>query len=234
MTNSNNDKPTLAQTKRTERNRVADMIRNDQINATKESDRSRAEYEVKTGVFVNLTDTVIEPTPEWLEKGDVQKFTPRQMDGTVRELSTVRRVVTPIVVRLHRAGSITDDQAAACIWYRNVAVLAGMEGRHASSQWNATSSIRRGAVDAGFGYVPASEAIAAARVAYREARDELPTFYLKFFEKIVLDDLPLRRAARFAKCANHKAPRRFRDVAQALTAYCERAKVSYPDMDGDC
>lgn len=208
-----------------ERKRVAEIIARDRADRLREHERRQATLEVSEGVFVNLADTAIEPTPEWMEKGDVRPFTPKQPDGTVRTLKTVRRVVVPIVVRMHRSGKITDDQASACIWYRSVAMLAGMEGKCASSQWNPNSTIRRGTVDAGFGYVPASEAIAVARDAYRKARNALPRFYIKFFEKIVLDDVPLRRAARFAKCGDHKAPRRFRDVAQALADYRERKDI---------
>lgn len=216
-----------------ERRRVQAIIDRDAGDAAREDMRKAAEVEVKEGSFVHLDDTVVAPTREWSEKGDVERYTPKAPDGTVRSVTTVRRVITPIVVRMHRAGKMSDEHALACLWYRQTYELAGIEGHSASSQWNPNSTIRRGAVEAGFGYVPTSEAVAEARDAFRAARAALPAFYMRFFEAIVLNDVPLRRASRFAKCRDDRAPRRFRDVADVLFDHCAKAKVSMPQLEDE-
>lgn len=220
---------TKQQLQTAEARRVKAILERDRADAARERMRQEAVIELAKGVFVNLSDTVLEPTPEWLGQGETKRYTPRQPDGTVREIATVRRVETPVVVRLHQSGKVTDEQAVACLWYQRIAAVAGMDGRCAASQWNATSTIRRGAVESGFGYVPAAVAVAEARDLFRKARAAMPANRLRFFDAVVLDDLPLMRACRFAQCDNSRASHRFRKVANALVVFCQREKVTMPD-----
>jgi len=216
-----------------ERRRVRELLNRDRADAARETARAEAEKAMAAGSFVNLADAVVEPTSEWLEKGEVQSFTPRSPDGTARSVSTVRRVQTPIVIRMHRSGKLSDEHVLSCVWYRNAFEFADLAGHSASSQWNPNSTIRRGAIDAGFGYVPASEAVAEARDEYRAARDMLPAASLRFFEAIVLDDLPLRRAARFARCRDDRAQHQFRTVCERLHQHLLSAKASLPAIEGE-
>ena len=62
-----------------ERQRVSAIIERDRIDRIREQDRAAAEIEVAEGVFVNLSDSVTEPTPEWISKGDVRTFVPKQI-----------------------------------------------------------------------------------------------------------------------------------------------------------
>lgn len=206
--------------------RVKAMLKRDRADASKERDRKAAELQVRDGVFVNLADTVIEPTPEWLRQGDVVAFTPKQPDGTVRKVSTVRRVVTPLIIRMWNAGKITDEQCAAALWYRATYEVAALEGRYSTSQWSATGSVQRSAKIIGFvGHVAMHQTEAEARDAFRTARNALPAFYLRFFEAVVLHDVPLRRAGRFARCPERKINHRFRMVIQQLADHCEQSGV---------
>lgn len=206
-----------------ENQRVRELVERSRRERIREADRKRAELEVSEGQFVNLSDTVIEPTPEWLEKGPVIGFTPDQTKGTTRTVRSVRRVLTPIVRRLWEAGKITDEQHFACAWYRERHEVAGLEGRWKSSHIGFTSGTSGGG--AGSSPMAMHEHEAQARIQFRAARAAMTAFYLRFFDAVVLEDLPLRRAARFAKCRDGKAPHRFRMVAQELANFCERMSI---------
>ncbi|QZP06810.1 hypothetical protein [Caenibius sp. WL] len=202
--------------------RVKAMLKRDRADASKERDRKAAELQVRDGVFVNLADTVIEPTPEWLEKGDVIGFTPKQPDGTVRQVRTVRRVVTPMIERLHRKGAIDETQAAACVWYRKMFERAGLEGRYSISRAgapNPTSGTRRtGGVG---GHIAMTLEEAEARQLWRDVRKHMTAFYIRYFDAVVVDDIPIYRAIRFARCRREKALQRLKQVIDEVVEFCE-------------
>lgn len=210
-----------------ERQRVADLIRRDKVAKEREEARLAAEIDYREdGKSVSLTDSILSPTEEWFKQGDSEKFTPKQPDGTVREIATVRRVLTPIVARLHAADKITDDQFAACMWYRDRHEVAGLQGRFSTSKMSDMPS--GGGV--GFaGSMPATEREAIARHQYRAARDAITPFYLIFLDIVVLKDVTLRKAAPVAKCPQRKVEQRFRMVAQQLVDHCEAEKISLRD-----
>lgn len=210
-------KPSLAQTQQDERQRVADIIRRDQIAHAREDARRLAELEVREGVYVNISDSVVEPTPEWIAKGGVRRFTPTLPDGTVRPVKTVRRVLTPLITRMLRAGKITPEQFAACSWYAAQHEQAAMQGRWVTSRFRATSGTTGGPAP-----MAMNEREAIARTNFRAAREVIPARYLTFLDAAVLDDVPLSRAARIAKCRTEQAPTLFRDLAQTLADFCEQ------------
>lgn len=220
------------QARRDEEARVAALIKRDQTYRQREQDRKAAEIEVAKGLTVNIGEAVDEPTEEWLAKGDFRTFVPRLEDGTVRTVKAYRRVITPMVMRLWLKGSLTDDQARACMWYRDRFDTAGVGGRYKSSHISLTGNVGGGG---GAGQAPMAlhAREAEARGEYRAARDALTAFYLKFFESVVIHDIPLSRAVRFAKCRNEKALVRFRAVAEELVAHCAREKVSIEDAFED-
>jgi hypothetical protein len=186
--------------------------------------------EVAKGVFVNLTDTVIDPTPEWLAKGEVGSFTPKQPDDTVRVIKTVRRVSSPVVARMHAAGRLSDAQYAACRWYAERHASAALDGRYKLSNISFTSGTSGGGGD---GQAPMARFLheAQARLEFRAARENIPAFYVKFFEAIVLHDVPIRRAVRFARCRTEKGPFRFRECCQSLVAHLDAMKAKYGHDD---
>lgn len=232
MTQYENPIDRLARFKQEEEDRVAALIKRDKKYRVRERDRQAAELEVAEGKFVNLGDAVVEPTPEWLEKGDTRTFIPKQPKDTTKIAKSVRRVVTPMVMRMLQDGRLTEDQATACVWYRAQYEAAGLSGRVKTAHISLTGNTGAGG---GMGQAPMAlhAREAEAREAFRAARAAITPFYLKFFDSVVIHDIPVSRAARFARCRNDRAPKRFKDTAQELLEYCERAKVIVPEL-GEC
>lgn len=214
--------------RREEAARVKAMIDRDRADRIREADRKRAEIELANGSFVNIADSVIEPTPEWLAKGDVATYRPKQPDGTVREVKTVKRVLTPIVVRMYNQGRIDDEMAKACLWFRQMYEYSGMTGRWSTSNMSsitgATSSSAKNV--GGFaGHIPMTETEAVARQYYRMAVEAIPAYLRKFFLAVVINDLSLRRACLHARCRNDQAMDRFRTAASSLVSFCNSERV---------
>lgn len=222
----------MARLKQEEEDRVAALIKRDKTYRIREREREGALLKVSEGNYVDLAGTVVEPTPEWMEKGDTRTFIPKQPKDTTKIAKSVRRVVTPMVIRMLQAGRLTGDQAAACTWYRTQYERAGLDGRVKTAHISLTGNTGGGG---GMGQAPMAqhEREVEARLAYRAAKDALTPFYVKFFEAVVIHDIPVTRAARFARCRNDRAPKRFRDTAQELLEHCERIKASIIDMDDD-
>jgi hypothetical protein len=218
---------------RADRTRVEALIKRDQIDRSKERDRRLAEMEVAKGVFVNLTDTVLEPTPEWLAKGEVGTFTPKQPDDTVRVIKTVRRVSNPVVARMHAAGRLSDAQYAACRWYRARHEAAGLEGRYKSSNLSLAGNVGGGTGGGGQAPMALHEFEAEARIQFRAARAKLTAFTLRFFEAVVLGDVPVSRSWRMSRAPKHKAETRFRDEAQRLANFCDENGIETGIRDDD-
>lgn len=211
-----------------EAERVAALIERDKADRIRERDRRLAELEVSHGNLINLSDTVIEPTPEWLEKGDVRPYTPKQIDNTVRTTKTVRRVITPIVARMHVAGKLNDDHLRSCLWYRKMHDEACLDGRYSSSRYMAGAdfgSSSRSIHGGAGGHIPMTLHEAYARQMFRAARSRLPAKYVRFFDAIVLDDVAIIRASRFARCRNSSAAPLFRDLAERLAKFCDEMDV---------
>ncbi len=221
MTNGEDALTRVHRARQAEKRRVQAIIDRDRAEAARDRMRNEAELEVSEGVFVHLDDTVVEPTPEWLEKGDTERFTPKAPDGTVRSVSTVRRVRTPIVSRLHGRGKITDDQFRACAWYSDQWEAARLEGRYKSNHLSLSGNTGGGT---GMSQAPMAATIheAQARVLIRNARNAMTAMYLRFFDAVVIDNIPPSRICRFAKCIPRKADRRFRDTAQELADFIEK------------
>lgn len=212
----------LAAMKRAERQRVSAIIARDQIDRQDEIFRKQAEMELAKGVFVNLDDTVTPPTPEWLAKFDTAPFTPRLHDGTVKTTRSVRRVVTPMVMRMWNAGKITDDQARACMWYRSMHDQAGLEGRWSSMRISDSPGGNQGGAA---GHVPMSLQEAEARRNYRIATNSIKPHLRRFFQAVVIDDIIIRNAARFVRCSNGKEVMKFRLAANQLVVFVEGSGI---------
>jgi hypothetical protein len=217
---------------RANRERVEAMLERDKADRIRERDRRLAELEVSHDNFINLSDTVIEPTPEWLEKGEVRPYTPKQPDGTARVVRTVRRLSLPRVLMMHQAGNLSDDHLAACIWYRSQFEEAGLQGRVKSSLLSLAGNVGGGGGGDGQFPMPLHEREAIARQLYRGARANLTAFYVRFFEAVALRDVPISRAARFARCRAERAPLRFRDCCNQVIEYMDKNEIE-PKKYGD-
>lgn len=227
----------IVRMQREERCRVDAIIARDKADAARERMREEAALEVSEGVFVHLDDTVVEPTPEWLEHGETERFTPKAPDGTVRSVSTVRRVKTPIVDRLHRRGLITDDQHLACLWYSEQWEAARLDGRYKSNHLSLTGNTGGGGAGMSQAPMAATAHEAEARAMIRAARSAMTAMYLRFFDAVVIDNTPTARLHHLAKCLPRKTNRRFRDVAQQLYEFIDKngieVRLSTSNVNGD-
>lgn len=206
-----------------EKTRIKSLLERDRFNRSRDEERERATLEVHGGLYVNIAETVMEPTPEWLSKGNVRTHIPRQHDRTTKLIKTVRRMAVPVVARLLDKGIITEDQHSACVWYQERFEVAGLTGRWASNRY----AQRTGSSGSGSGPMALHEFEAQARNEFRAAHAALDQGFTAFFDAVVLADLPLGRASRFARCRNARAPHHFRMIAQQLVDFCDSRKLSF-------
>ena len=215
------DTPTIrpyvssAEAKRREKARVKALIERDKQDRMREIERAAAEIKVREGLVVTAHETVIEPTPDWFQHGDAESFTPELPDGTVRELKTVRRVLVPIVLRMLHADKIDSDQYRALVWYRECYERAGLLGSIPSVQ------IGREVFGGGPDRVLFTEMQQDAQRQLREAKAEIPKHQIRFFEAVVIGNVPVTRASRFVRTKPAKALKIFRELAQAVTLKVE-------------
>lgn len=189
----------VATSKRAEDQRRSRLLRSDRMYAKEEIAREAAQLEIRSGVYVSVSDAVIPPTPEWLAKHDTMPVTV-QADGEghhARSVKTVRRVVTSHVTRAHQSGKIDDRQFKACVWYRDRHEECGLDGRLASARFN-----QRVSGGTGGGVVFTDRQVEALDDLWRAYAAITPAFR-KFFEMVVVDDIGLKRASRIAKCRRH-------------------------------
>lgn len=197
--------------------RVASILARDAADRDAEAARTLAERNMRLGVPANAADLIIPPTPEWISQGDAIPYRPRH-DGQWASLSegitTMRRVLTPIVKRLFHAGKLNEEQFSACTWYRRTYDEAGLEGTLPGTDflkevWTAPQS--RG--------MNFTEEQIAAQEHLRQARANIPSAFVKFFEAVVLNDIPVKRAARAHKCRYRHQVECLRECATAVSNY---------------
>lgn len=200
-----------------EARRVAAILARDAADRQTEAARTEAERNMRLGVPVNAADLIVPPTPEWIAHGDAIPYRPRH-DGQWASLSdgvtTMRRVLTPIVTRLHKTGKMNDEEHSACTWYRRTYDQAGLEGTMPGTDflkevWTAPQS--RG--------MNFTEEQVCAQTQLRQARETIPSAFVKFFEAVVLHDIPVKRAARAHKTRFRHEVSCLRECAQSVSKY---------------
>ncbi|WP_310530705.1 hypothetical protein [Novosphingobium sp.] len=159
---------------------------------SREADRQSAELKIREGVSVNLADLAVPPTEEWERQGEAVNYTVKTEGQNVQVVTTRRRVRIGQVMKAHRMGKITDDQFLACEWYQEQYERTGLEGRLRSV--DLSTEVYGGP---NYGIIFA-ELQMKAQTQYRAARSAIPARFLKFFELVVLDNLPVDRARRIA------------------------------------
>lgn len=182
---------------RREAARVAAMLERDEEDARKEAERKAAMIQVSEGLTVNIGNTVIEPTPEWLAKGEVRAVAVGGERWTDVPMSTVRRVVTSHAERAYNAGKITARQCKACEWYREQHEMSGLSGNVKSTSFEPRIA---GSASVGVPFTPRQ---IEAQDDMRNARLMIPSSLRAFFEKVVLGDMPITRAAKVANAGRH-------------------------------
>jgi hypothetical protein len=201
--------------KRREIQRVKAMIERDKQDRMREIERAAAEIKVREGLVVTAHETVMEPTPEWLQHGDTEAFTPELPDGTVREIKTVRRVRVSIILRMLRADKLDGDQYRALAYYAECHERAGLLGNIPIAQ------VGREVFGGGADRVPFTEAQQDAQNSLRELKSDIPRHMVRFFEAIVIDNVPITRASRFIRTKPGSALKSFKIIAQQVTVKAE-------------
>lgn len=197
-----------------EANRVAALLERDRADAARETERQAAIIQVADGLTVNIGNTVVEPTPEWLTKGETRKVAVAGERWTDMPMTTVRRVSTSQIFKIHLDGRINERQLKACAWYRDRHEMSGLEG-------NVRSGSMEPRVACGLASsLPFSTSQIEAQDELRNARLIFPRALHRFFEKVVVDDLSLTRAAREAH-AGKSAIDSFRHCADRVADYVE-------------
>lgn len=207
---------TVEARKAQEQARLSAMIARDREDAEREAARQAAMIEISEGVYVNVGEAVLAPTPEWLSKGDTVSVTV-QADGEghhARSVKTVRRVMTSHAKRAYRAGKITEEQKIACEWYRDQYDAAGLDGRVKTS--NLTQRISGGVA----GGVMFTEDQIAAQWHFRNARGRIDARMLKFFDLVVIDEIPVARASRVSRTGRNPFVT-LRGCADAVAGYMD-------------
>lgn len=201
-----------------EANRVAGILARDAEDAAAERARDAAVIELAEGLTVNLVDTVVPPTPEWLAKGESrtvmvgsENWTDRGAHDPVR---TVRRIRVSHVYKMHMGGRLTQREYKACAWYRDKYEAAGLEG-HAK-----TSSFEPKIAATVTSNLPFSTAQLEAQDDLDNARLVFPRRLRKFFEAVVIDDLSMKAAAKVAQAGRHPLDN-LRHCASRVADYVE-------------
>jgi hypothetical protein len=189
--------------------RATKLLRQTRLDAKEEAERKAAQLEIRSGVFVNVGDAVVPPTPEWLAKHETRPVTV-QADGQghhARSVKTVRRITITPVIRAHQALKIDERQLRACTWYRDRYEETGLDGRISSAQ--AVDRIKAG-IPAGLMFgdyqLEAIDDI-------RKARAAIPAKYRRFFDLVVLQEIGVKRAERMAKCQRNSGMLTLRSCA---------------------
>lgn len=215
MTEYESPQDRLARWKQEEEARVAALIKRDKKDRTRENDRKAAELEVADGRFVNLAETVVEPTPEWMSKGETRTFIPKQPKDTTKIARSVRRVAVPTIVKLYNDGKMTEDHYHACMVYRRMFEQAGLTGRYKSNYLSITGNTGGGSGGMAQHPMASHASEAEARDLYRRAKAVIAPRFIQVFEFVVISDLSMRQAATKAKRDNSR-------VFPQLRSSCER------------
>jgi hypothetical protein len=204
-----------AEAKRREEARVKALIERDRQDRMRDIERAAAELKIREGLVVTAHETVIDPTPEWFQHGDAQAYTPELPDGTVREIKTVRRVRVPIILRMLQRGQIDNDQYRALDWYSDCHERAGLQGSIPIVQ------IGREVFGGGPDRVLFTESQQQAQKLLREVKAEIPKHMVRFFEAVVIDNVPITRASRFIRTKPNNALKPFKHLTILVTAKVE-------------
>lgn len=177
------------------RKRVDFLLEQDRANRENEDRRSVAQAMLECGDDSLVADTVIIPTPELLRTGDFIPYTPGRKNWTDRDVKTVRRLNISQITYLLSRGTLDDQLYSACKWYQERYEASQLAPKSAVANYGETV---RG--DPVYGHLPSSEWAAEARADFRWARRFINLEDLKYFEMVVLEDVPLTHAAKQAKC----------------------------------
>lgn len=195
--------------------RATKLLRQTRLSAKEDAEREAAQIEIRSGVFVNVGDAVVPPTPEWLAKHETRPVTV-QADGQghhARSVKTVRRVIVTPVIRAHRAGQLDERQLRACTWYADRYEETGLDGRVAKGCFE--PRIASGLM----GGVAFTDRQMEAMDDLRAARKAIRANWRKFFDLVVLNEIGVKRAERMAQCRRDSGMLTLRTCADAVAEW---------------
>lgn len=183
-----------------EQRRVRDILARDRADKAAEEFRREAEIEVEAGRTVYMADAVVPPTPEQLATGEFLPYTPRQPDGTVREVRTHRRIQAYQAHRMLLWGVIDHQGYADCKWYAALHEATGLAGSVKSIDYG------REVFSAPHNRSMFTEWQIDKQDEFRFVRRLIPSRHLRLLDQIVLHDVPIHSAVRVAR-AFHRTPK---------------------------
>lgn len=203
----------VSEAKRREQERVKALIERDRQDRMREIERAAAEIELKSGRLASVRETVVEPTPEWFQHGDAEDFTPEVPNRTAIVLKTKRRVLTPIILRMLHKGDLDNDQYRALNWYAETYEMAGLHGTMPIAQIGREVFTPDKADRLMF-----NERQQDAQRMLRQVKSVLEPHKIRFFEAVVIDNVPVARASRFIRTTRSNQLKLFKIEAQKVTA----------------
>jgi hypothetical protein len=186
---------------RAETKRVADMLARDKADAAAEQFRREAEVEFEAGKPVMMADAVVPPTREQLASGELVPYTPRQPDGTVREVRTHRRIQVYQAHRMLLWGVIDHGGYADCKWYAALYETTGLAGAIKSIDYG------REVFSAPQNRSLFTEWQIDRQDEWRFVRRNIRSRHLRLLDQVVLLDVPIHSAVRAAR-AFHRSPKK--------------------------
>lgn len=175
-----------------QRKRERELIARDREERIAEQRRQEAERAIENG-GIDFQAAVLGPTPEQLAHGEFGHFGIELERQAARGAKGYRRMTVAACVKLHRDGKMNDEQLAACTWYRDRYDEAGLEGRVGSVEIGKEVF---GGTGPGLLF---TERQLNAQDEFRFARQFMKTHFIKFFDNVILKDIPITRAARLSK-----------------------------------
>lgn len=197
-----------------EANRVAAILQRDREDEEREAERKAAIIQVSDGLTVNIGNTVVQPTPEWLSKGESRAVAVGGERWTDVPMSTVRRVVTSHAQRAFNAGRLTSRQAKACEWYSEQHEMSGLAGNVPSTSFEPRIA---GSAHSGAAFSPRQ---VDAQDELRNARLLVPMRLRTFFDKVVISEMSITGAAKVVHAGRDPLDS-FRCCADRVADYVE-------------
>jgi len=195
-----------------EQERINAMIARDKQDRMREIERAADE-------IILTQQDVTAPPPEWFQHGDARDFSVEVPDRTAIALKTVRRIRTPIILRMLNADKIDSDQYRALNWYSECYEAAGLLGSIPSVQ------IGREVFGGGPDRVLFTETQQQAQQMLRQVKSVITPHRVRFFEAVVIGNVPIERASKFVRTRRGNALIIFKNEAQKVTAEVERLGI---------
>jgi hypothetical protein len=203
-----------------EERRVAEILARDKADAAAERFRREAEIEFDAGKPVMMADAVVPPTREQMASGEFVPYTPRQPDGSTREVRTHRRIQAYQAYRMMLWGAIDRDGYSSCCWYASLYEATGLTGSVKSVDYG------REVFSAPHSRSVFTEWQIEKQDEWRCVRRNMPSRHLRLLDAVILDGLTIHRAVRAARSFHRTPQKGFAEAVEHLASARSRLKAS--------